>query len=73
MKKVLVTGGAGYVGCVLVPQLLDAGYEVVVYDLMLFDQRRSLNKPEPNSRVATRIDGEAARQLVLETLVGEFP
>jgi nucleoside-diphosphate-sugar epimerase len=35
-KKVLVTGGAGYVGCVLVPKLLDAGHPVVVYDLMLF-------------------------------------
>ena len=36
MARVLVTGGAGYVGCVLVPKLLAAGHTVVVYDSMLF-------------------------------------
>ena len=36
IKKVLVTGGAGYVGCVLIPKLLDSGYQVTVYDLMIF-------------------------------------
>jgi nucleoside-diphosphate-sugar epimerase len=39
MEKVLVTGGAGYVGCVLVPKLLRAGYSVTVYDLMLYGSK----------------------------------
>jgi nucleoside-diphosphate-sugar epimerase len=34
--RVLVTGGAGYVGAVLVPKLLAAGYGVTVLDLFLY-------------------------------------
>jgi nucleoside-diphosphate-sugar epimerase len=33
MKKILVTGGAGYVGGRLIPRLIDKGYHVVVYDM----------------------------------------
>jgi nucleoside-diphosphate-sugar epimerase len=38
MKNVLITGGAGYVGCVLTPQLLNAGYNVTVFDTFLYEK-----------------------------------
>ena len=39
MQRVLITGGAGYVGHVLTPRLLNAGYEVTVYDKLFFGCR----------------------------------
>ena len=37
-KKIFVTGGAGYVGSVLVPQLLAKGYGVKVLDLYIYGE-----------------------------------
>jgi nucleoside-diphosphate-sugar epimerase len=37
-RRVMVTGGAGYVGSRLVPKLLAAGYEVAVLDLYIFGE-----------------------------------
>src|SRR6516162_6539263 len=52
--KVLVTGGAGYCGARLVPQLLSRGYEVTVFDIMFFGNQ-FLPRNNPNLRI---IDGD---------------
>ncbi len=47
-KRVMVTGGAGYVGSSLVPKLLRNGYEVAVLDLYLYGDVFADLKPSPN-------------------------
>jgi len=41
--KILITGGAGYIGSILTPLLLDKGYRVTVLDNLLFRQTSLLN------------------------------
>ena len=39
LKQILVTGGGGYVGAVLVPKLLQSGYNVTVLDLFIYGEQ----------------------------------
>ena len=50
LARIFVTGGAGYVGSVLTPRLLDAGYRVTIFDLMLFGDE-ALPHGHPNLTV----------------------
>jgi nucleoside-diphosphate-sugar epimerase len=42
-KKVLITGGAGYIGSVLAEVLLNKGYNVTVYDNLMYKQTSLLH------------------------------
>jgi nucleoside-diphosphate-sugar epimerase len=50
MTKVFVTGGAGYCGSLLVPQLLARGYAVTVYDIAYYGDD-FLPKGHPNLKI----------------------
>jgi nucleoside-diphosphate-sugar epimerase len=55
-QKLLVTGGAGYIGAVLVPELLDDGHHVTVFDAYLYGTNPS-SDPSVHER-CTRIHGD---------------
>ncbi len=44
MKKIFITGGAGYVGSELTKYLLNNGYKVTVYDLFIYGNTLENNK-----------------------------
>lgn len=67
IKKVFVTGGAGYVGAVLVPQLLQAGYEVKVLDLYIYGKDvLAAVKDHPNLE---EIQGDMRDRQLLEKVI----
>ncbi len=57
-ERVMVTGGAGYVGAVLVPQLIDAGYSVNVFDLYLYGTPEEIFGDYANHPRLTHVKGD---------------
>jgi nucleoside-diphosphate-sugar epimerase len=68
-EKVLITGGAGYLGSVIVDKLLSVGYGVVVLDKLLFNQTSLLQyTSNPNFKF---IYGDVRNEELLEKLCKE--
>lgn len=67
MSKILVTGGAGYLGSVLVPLLLSKGHEVTVLDNFYFNQSTLLDSClNPNFEV---VRGDARNEQLMAGLI----
>jgi nucleoside-diphosphate-sugar epimerase len=65
--KVLVTGGAGYIGSILVPRLLEQGHEVAVIDNFMYQQTSLLDCcHDPKLTIAR---GDARDRQLLEKLL----
>jgi UDP-glucose 4-epimerase len=80
--KLLVTGGAGYIGSICVEQLLDLGHQVTVFDNLTEGHRRAIDPRAPliegdlqdrNSIFAAmeRVKPEAVMHFAANALVGE--
>ena len=64
MKKIFITGGAGYVGSKLVPKMLDLGYEITVLDLMIYGE-----EVLPNHNNLKKIKGDIRDKSLLENII----
>ncbi|WP_016753423.1 NAD-dependent epimerase/dehydratase family protein [Leptospira kirschneri] len=64
IKSIYITGGAGYVGAMLVPRLLSEGYKVTVLDLMIYGE--DVLKEHPN---LTKVKGDIRDQNLLNQTI----
>ena len=56
-KKIFITGGAGYIGTTLIPQLLEKDYQITIYDSLMFNNGDKL-LPYINNKNLNFIEGD---------------
>lgn len=66
--KVLVTGGAGFIGSVVTEELLNDGYEAIVYDSLYKGHREAVDA-RAKFVEADLMDGEALRRALKENQI----
>src|SRR5947207_379932 len=63
--RILVTGGAGYIGSVVTEELINAGHEPIVYDNLVYGHRDAVN-PAAIFVKGDLLDGETLRRVFTE-------
>jgi UDP-glucose 4-epimerase len=67
--KILVTGGAGYIGCHAVMALLNSGYEVIVLDNLVYGHRRIVEAVLKTELIV----GDTSDRLLLDRIFATHP
>lgn len=72
MGKILVTGGAGYIGSHTVVELIDAGYDVVVVDNLSNSSKESLKRVEEITGKQVKFyENDIADMVAMDKIFGE--
>jgi len=74
MAKILVTGGAGYIGSHTCVELLNSGHEVVVLDNLCNSSAESLNRVQQlTDKTLTFVEGDIRDAQVLDQVFQQYP
>ena len=71
MKKIFITGGAGYIGTTLIPLLLEKGHIVTVYDSLIFNNGDKL-LPFMTNKNFNFIFGDIREEEKIKKHIGDY-